>query len=180
MRTDRFVVTPASRGAQWVIMLIIVAMLAAGSAAVGAPVPVTVATLAILVGMAALFAFILRSSRGAPVTLGEAGIGIKSVLYGRTIPWSELDVSRAQMVDLSARSEFRPRLRANGIGLPGYQAGWFTLANGKDGLLFVSDRTRVVAIPARSYTLLLSIAEPEAFLESARRWSGAERSPQPS
>jgi hypothetical protein len=42
-------------------------------------------------------------------------------------------------------------------------------------LLFVTDRTRVARLPVRGgYSPLLSVADPEAFLEEARSLWGAE------
>ena len=80
----------------------------------------------------------------------------------------------AKVADLAADPEHRPVLRTNGAGLPGYGSGWFKLANGEKALLFVTDR-RVVYLPTREgYAVLLSVADPEAFLEALRQGAGPE------
>ena len=71
-----------------------------------------------------------------------------------------------RVVNLIHESEFKPSIRTNGIGLPGYQEGWFNLNNGRQGLLFVTDRSQVVYIPTKQgYALLLSPKQPEEFLD---------------
>ena len=71
---------------------------------------------------------------------------------------------------LSGDSEFKPIRRTNGIGLPGYSAGWFKLANGEKALLFVTDRGKVVYMPTTDgYSVLLSTVNPEEFLESLNK-----------
>jgi len=73
-------------------------------------------------------------------------------------------------MDLTERPQYRPVLRTNGAGLPGYGSGWFRLANGDRALIFVTDKRRVVSLPTRGgYSVLLSLAEPAKFLEALRQ-----------
>jgi Bacterial PH domain len=124
----------------------------------------------LLLGLLLLFAFFGYSSRATRFVLSSEGLAIRGTLYGRTVPWSRLEVDQARVVDLREERELRPTLRTNGLGLPGYRAGWFRLPNRGRGLLFVTDPSRVVAIPTREgYTLLLSVAEADAFVEALRR-----------
>lgn len=95
---------------------------------------------------------------------------IKGGLYGRTVPASALVVDQAQSLDLTQQQAYRPKWRTNGIGLPGYAAGWFKLRNREKALLFVTDGRRVVYIPTRQgYVLILSVAAPEQFLQTLQR-----------
>ena len=129
---------------------------------------------AMLLGLLLLFVYFGYSSRGTRFVLGPDGLSIRGTFYGRTVPWSSLEVEQARMVDLAEERELRPTLRTNGIGLPGYRAGWFRLSRGVKGLLFVTDPSRVVAIPTRDgYTLLLSVSDPGGFLQALR--GGATR-----
>lgn len=62
-----------------------------------------------------------------------------------------------------------------GTGLPGYQSGWFRLANGERALLYLTDRSKAVHVPTTlGYSLLLSPDDPDAFL-SALKALGVER-----
>ena len=57
----------------------------------------------------------------------------------------------------------------DGTGLPGYQAGWFRLRNGEKALVYLTDRGRAVYVPTTAgYSVLLSPAEPDAFLAALR------------
>ena len=70
-------------------------------------------------------------------------------------------------MDLTESREYQPRWRTFGTGLPGYRAGWFRLRNREKALLYVTDGSRVVYIPTRdNYSVLLSVAEPERFLQA--------------
>ena len=131
---------------------------------------VLAATGALLVGLLLLFGYFALASRATRYELSPAGLAIRGTLYGRTLPWSSLGPADARIVDLATTPELQPTLRTNGLGLPGYQAGWFRLRRAGKGLLFLTDRSRVVVIPTRlGYTLLLSTSEPERFLATLRR-----------
>jgi hypothetical protein len=123
----------------------------------------------ILVGVTILFIYLAHSSRSARFEVSNEGLNIKGDLYGRLIPASELSLEEARVLDLNEDVEHRPKWRTNGTGLPGYQAGWFRLRNGEKSLLFVTDRSRVVYLPTRQgYSVMLSVAQPEALIESLR------------
>jgi hypothetical protein len=52
-----------------------------------------------------------------------------------------------------------------GTALPGYRSGWFRLANGGKGLLYVTDPAKVVRVPTtEGYTVLLSVEEADQFV----------------
>jgi hypothetical protein len=125
-------------------------------------------TVLALLGVIALMISLLYSPRHLRVELSPDSLRIRGDVYGRTIPVSALDVDQAEMIRLR-ESPYAPSWRMNGVGLPGYLSGWFKLRSKERGLLFVTDQEHVVRIPTRKgYTLLLSVAEPERFLERLR------------
>lgn len=104
------------------------------------------------------------TSRRASFELSRQGLRIRGP-YGRLVPREGLIISEARRVDLKTDPSFRGMTRTNGIGMPGCLAGWCRFKGGNKVLAFITDRTRVVAIPTSlGYTLLLSPQEPEAFL----------------
>ena len=150
--SDVFTIAPASAKPLWVL------------AAIGA----------LLVSLLLAFGYFAYASRATRFELSASGLAIRRTAYGRKLPWSSLDVERARVVDLRSTPELQPTRRTNGIGLPGYQAGWFRLRERGRGLLFVTDPSRVVEVPTREgYTLLLSVREPEAFVDAIRKAAGA-------
>jgi len=87
--------------------------------------------------------------------------------YGQRFRREELNVKEARRVDLKTDPSFGGMIRTNGIGMPGCLAGWWRFKGGNKGLAFVTDWTRVVAIPTSlGYTLLLSPADPEGLLKA--------------
>jgi len=70
-----------------------------------------------------------------------------------------------KVVDLTVTREYSPKIRTNGLALPGIKVGWFKLKNGEKALLFVTDMSHVVYIPSRKgYSVLLSVAYPAEFI----------------
>ncbi len=105
--------------------------------------------------------------------ISPAGLKLRGAVYGRMIPGAAIEVGGARRIDFRVEPDLRPRWRTNGIGLPGYLAGWVKLRNGEKALAFMSDRSRVVYIPTtEGYSLLLSVAEPDQFLSRLRALHG--------
>lgn len=145
---DVFPIIPAGSGPLWILLAISVLMLAA----------------------VVFFAFIAYGSRHSAVEVADSGLRIRAVFYGREIPLSRLLTEAARPVDLAKEPDYAPVLRTNGIGLPGYSAGWFKLRNGQKALAFMTDRRRVAMIPTRDkYVVMVSVPDPAAFLEALRR-----------
>jgi hypothetical protein len=124
-----------------------------------------------------VFAVIATSLHGAHASRFEIradGLRLVGDLYGRLVPRSQLRVALARRIDLTREPELRPTARRFGTGLPGYQAGWFRLANGEKALLFLTDRQRAVYIPTTlGFSLLLSPADPDSFLARLRTAYGS-------
>ena len=145
---DVFVMPPAPARSLWML------------AAIGA----------LMLGLLLLFGWFAIASRGTRYEVTADGLAIRGTMYGRSIPWASMETDGVRAVDLRDERELQPTLRTNGIGLPGYQAGWFRLRRAGKGLVFLTDRSRVVAIPTRlGYTVLLSTSEPERLVQALRR-----------
>ena len=123
----------------------------------------------ILLGAMALLATSVRGAHASRFEIRADGLRLEGDLYGRLVPKSALRVDLARRVDLEREEQLRPRWRRLGTALPGYQAGWFRLRNGEKALLYLTDRARAVYIPTTAgYSLLLSPADPDAFLSQLR------------
>lgn len=116
-----------------------------------------------------LVLLLMAAAGGARVVADEDALRVRAPLYGRTIPLASIDVGGARVLDLRAPSPHAPRVRTNGVGLPGFLLGWFRLHDGERGFLAVTARDRVTYLPtSEGYALLLSVADPERFLEWMR------------
>ena len=124
---------------------------------------------AVLIGTATFF-----GSRLVKLEVSDRGLRIRGDLYGRFIPVASLRVGEARPLDTHAEPGYTPVSRTNGVGLPNYQSGWFRLANGSAALLFMTDWSRAVLVPTtEDFDLLVSPADPQAFLAALRRPAAA-------
>ena len=102
--------------------------------------------------------------------VGTDNLSIGGDPWGRTIPLSQLRVTEARRLNWASDSTLRPVRRTGGISMPGYMGGWWRLANGSRGLLFVTDRSRAVLIPAiDGSNLLVTPDDPDQFLDALLR-----------
>jgi hypothetical protein len=150
-----FDVIPAS-GSGFTILLIVLSLL-----------------VVVLAGVVVLFGSMSWSSRHTSVEISSEGVKINGGVYGRKIPLGELIADQASVVDLETDTGLKLSRRTNGIGMPGYSAGWFKTKNGTKVLAFVTDRKRVVYLPTRqNYSVLLSVESPEAVVNAVRAAGG--------
>ncbi|MCC2672207.1 MAG: hypothetical protein K0Q72_4679 [Armatimonadetes bacterium] len=129
---------------------------------------------ALFLGLAVLFASFGWSARRTQLTVSAAGLRIDGP-YGRALPAADLNLTGARRVDFAREPGLQPVTRTNGIGLPGYLAGWVRLRDGGKALVFLTDPSRVVAVPTtRGYVVLASLEEPDRFLQVLREPRGDE------
>jgi hypothetical protein len=125
----------------------------------------------ILVGVIVLLGSVGYQSRHATFTVTDGGLRISPGLYSRFIPREQIDAAGIRVVNLNVETQYKPKWRTNGAGLPGYSAGWFKLENKEKALLFVTDRSSVVYIPTtENYSVMLSIREADEFVDLLQRW----------
>ncbi len=128
----------------------------------------------LMVGISALILFMAWGATRAGFEISPEGLHVRGAVYGRKLPHSSLLLERARHIDFGVEPDLRPRRRTNGIGLPGYLAGWIKLQSGEKALAFLSDRSRVVYIPTtEGYSMMLSVSDPEMFLSRLREVAGS-------
>lgn len=127
---------------------------------------VSVILLMLFALLVALFGWIVYSARNTVVEVEPDGLLVSGTLYGRRIPLESLRVDEARELNLERDAAYRLKWRTNGIGLPGYKAGWFRLRNGEKALAFITDARRILYVPTEEgYSVMLSVAEPRRILE---------------
>ena len=95
---------------------------------------------------------------------------VKATYYSRQSPLSDFRLDQARVVDTREHTEFKPRLKTNGFGLPGYWAGHFMLRDKRKAFCLVTDVSKVLALPhADGRVWLLSFEHPQAVLDILRR-----------
>lgn len=117
-------------------------------------------------------AYTAYSSRNSRVEIKSDRIKLVGDLWGREIPFNMLNVYGARILDLTGNPEYSPKRRTFGMGLPGYASGWFRLRNGEKALVYLTKRRDVVYVPTSDgYSLLLSVEEPERFVETLQKYN---------
>jgi hypothetical protein len=120
-----------------------------------------------------VLAYTAWSARHSRVEVGGGELRLRGDLWARSIPIAEIRVERGAVVDLARASEYEPRGRTFGTGLPGYASGFFRLRNGEKALAYLTSRESVVYLPtSRGYSLLLSAERPQELLASLRAHAG--------
>lgn len=131
------------------------------------------ALLAPLLFLQLLYLVVAARIRHAGVALNAQAIGIDSGLSRRVIALQRLAPRGVRDVDFTQHPELRPQLRTLGIGLPGFQSGWFRLRDGRKALCLITDRTRVSLLEDETgLVYLVSLADPAPLrcaLENAGR-----------
>lgn len=124
--------------------------------------------------VALLFFVIDRALHRHRLTLDATGLEIATTFYRQTLSLAELDIDHARVADLAERTEFKPRLKTNGVSLPGFHSGWFRLRNRSKAFVAVAGGPRVLWLPTtRGYDLLLQPRQPQALLQHLRELAAA-------
>ncbi|MCG8433111.1 MAG: PH domain-containing protein [Gammaproteobacteria bacterium] len=128
---------------------------------------VIVAALAVLL---ALFGYLLYATQNISFEVSARGLQVRNDPFRRFIPIENIDQTNIRAIDLERETEYRPRWRTGGTGLPGYKSGWFKLKNGEKALLFLTDYQSAVYIPTtQNYAVILSVAEPQRLVDTLRQ-----------
>lgn len=78
------------------------------------------------------------------VSLEDGVLNVRAFgFYRATIEAPIEVVARSRVVPLASLDAFTPKLRTNGVGLPGYLAGWFELRNGSRAFVLVQGSSPV-------------------------------------
>lgn len=115
---------------------------------------------------AGLFLWFAVAQRRSVVAVGDGQVKISIPLYGRTIALNRVVPDSVRVVSLPGDAAYKLTWRTNGLGLPGYQLGWFR-AKGAGKVLAAVTSGEVVAFQTvDDYAVLLSVAD-RAGLERA-------------
>jgi hypothetical protein len=125
------------------------------------------APLALMPIVALVLAQVLFGNR---LRLSDAGLRIRTPPWPRTIPVSQMDLARSEIVDLRERRELQPLIKLAGSRMPGFRAGRFRLRDKRWASVILTDPRRVLVLPlVDGRVLLFSVQQPQLLLEALRR-----------
>ena len=169
--TQTFKIAPASRAATATLVGISTGcFLLAGAVAVGlSALPVVAGAAATLcAALGALFAWFAVAQGRSTVTVGNRRIELHVPLYGRSLPVDEIVADSFAKADLAKDEKFRLTWRTNGLGVPGYQLGWFRTQGAGKVLAAITTSSLVTWTNKDGSAVLISVADPDAFLLAAQ------------
>ncbi|PTA48973.1 hypothetical protein C9I43_18165 [Shewanella morhuae] len=116
------------------------------------------ASLGILLVMMGGFSWVFYQSSHAELVLTDSGLTLDVPFYKVQLSRADLLVTEARIVDLQQEVGLTPSFKANGIGMPGFQLGWFNLQGKGRSFLAITDKSQLVLIPTtKGYDLLLTV-----------------------
>lgn len=116
-----------------------------------------------------LWAILDRLLRRHHMVLGAKALEVKTGFNRCQVAYVELKLDEARVLDLGERTEFKPMLKLNGTGLPGFRSGWYLLRDRSRAFVAITGGPRVLWIPTRkSHALLLQPQQPQVLLETLR------------
>lgn len=127
--------------------------------------------------LAILFARFAVAPRHSSVTVTGQTVQSRIPFYGRTIPIDRLNTGRASKVSLRRDDPHQLTWRTNGLGVPGYQVGWFRTRGAGRALAVVTSRDVVTCPTLDGYTLVFSVADRDGFIATLRAASIWTREP---
>ena len=108
---------------------------------------------------------IMYYMKNTKVIISNDYLTIKSIIYGRNIPFEKINVAGIKKINLLNDHDYNIKHKTNGIGFPNYYAGWMRLNNGDKAFVHLTDKTNVVLIPTEEYDILLSINDFDKIKE---------------
>lgn len=134
------------------------------------PTPPPFLPLAILAVEALQVLFVSRWIDRREVSLDAGVLHLQAGNRKLVIAASALASEQAKVLRLDEHPELRPALRTGGMALPGVALGWFRTRTRMSVFCVLTDRQRVLMLPARDgkRVVLLSLKRPDALLAALR------------
>ncbi len=107
------------------------------------------------------------------ISLDAQTLTVKAGFYERIVSRADIVWAESRVIDGSQEPDLWPRVRVNGVGLPGYQAGWFRLASGARVFLLVTHRPLVYLRIQGGEDFLLTVAKSSSLFELVQAGNGS-------
>lgn len=164
---DVIALTPLDSGAINSVIAVLLGLLALTVFIFVKPIPSNAKylTLGIMSPLMALFVFILYQSFSSNISWDNKLLRVNIPLYSNEIDTDLVDFAQARVVNLIKEPEYAAKWRTNGLGLPGYSLGWFSLNHGVKALLSVTESEDVILLPiSRDRVILVSVIDADEAL----------------
>jgi hypothetical protein len=118
--------------------------------------------------LAGLFLWFAVAQSASVVAIEGQQLRISVPIYGRVIPLERVLADSVRDVSLPRDETYRLTRRTNGLGVPGYQLGWFR-AQGEERVLAAVTGSEALAFRTKDdYAVLLSLADRAGFMRAVQ------------
>lgn len=176
MSGKRFAVTPPGALAYWTlgalfaVPALVLALNWSSIAVPGGPWHAMRALALPALVVLAVFAWCVWALQRRFASLDADQLVVGAGMFTRRVPVAGIDPSQARIVDLAEHTELRPGLRAWGMALPGFKAGWYIGRDRARRFCMLTDTQRVLHLPVSDgKPLLLSLEQPQQLLDALAR-----------
>ncbi|WP_338591297.1 hypothetical protein VXM60_01955 [Shewanella khirikhana] len=172
MAADTFLLSPLAGSALWGAIGLLAGVLLIGAIARRKPTTHTArsVTTGLILAVVGLLGWIFVGALSPEVRLEQDKLVLDLPAYSRDIPLSSLQLAEARVVSKDDGDAPQLGFRTNGVGMPGYNLGWFRLKGGEAKVLAsVTGDDPLLIIPVEDgYSLLLSTPQGDAILEALK------------
>ncbi|MGI2259642.1 PH domain-containing protein [Shewanella sp. GXUN23E] len=118
----------------------------------------------LVLGLTLIFSWAWYKAQSAEVSLNMTQFRLDVPFYGETLARSELIAGGVREINLNEEPGLKPDLRTNGMGMPGFQLGWFRLDDGQKALMAVGTGTQVLIPTHKGYVIIVSTSDAERLI----------------
>jgi len=160
--------TPTGKAFPAVIALVLLAIAVSFALRLPEKSVESIVGLVIVLPVAALFVWLLVRQSGSTLEVTEEVLMLNVPWYARRVAMADIDMDRVRLLSEAEAGGWQLKWRTNGIGFPGFQVGWFSSEN-REKVLAARTQGQAVLIPTtKGFTLLVSLEDPEAFVNRMR------------
>lgn len=115
-----------------------------------------------LLGLAFVCVYFVLGAKS--VGVDDESLVLSGSMYDAKVSRGDIDVSGIKVVNLDSDNAYNTSYKTDAFSLPGYKEGWFELENGEKAFLILTDTSKVAYIPAKEFSVLLSVADAPGLL----------------
>lgn len=127
-------------------------------------IPIRTATLILIVALIPFIAISWSALARRSLEINCSEVIVKAAFYTARIKRSDIKTD-IQVLNLDNQSSIDIVTRVNGIGLPGYQVGWFSLKNGRAAFSSVTSKDVLYIPTTKNFDLILSLPDAQSALD---------------
>ena len=124
-----------------------------------------------LLALAGFFIWVRGAQANSSIEVTDREVRLWTPLYGRSIALASVRPGSVAIVSISKDGPNRLKWRTNGLGVPGYQLGWFRTHGGARALVAATGDEVVAFQTTDDFSVFVSVVDA-ARLEAALRVAG--------